>query len=173
MRNITIARAPFRYAGTAGALVRRLKFESDRGAGTMLAAKMAAAMRVWAHRDGRRAVVVAVPLHARKRRGRPIDQAAFLAREVAGRLGLTFADHALRRVRATLPQGDPRVTSRDRNVEGAFRVRRPERLRGRVVLLVDDVTTSGATARECARTILRGPGGARSVALVTACVARG
>jgi predicted amidophosphoribosyltransferase len=86
---------------------------------------------------------------------------------VAARAGLTVEANVLVRRRATLPQGDPRVTSRIRNVEGVFELTRPRRVRGRLVLLLDDVCTSGATARACAAVLRRG--GARAVALLTAC----
>jgi predicted amidophosphoribosyltransferase len=66
-----------------------------------------------------------------------------------------------------LPQGDPRVASRLRNVESAFAVRAAAKVVGARVVLVDDVFTSGATARTCAR-VLR-EAGAEAVAVVTAC----
>jgi predicted amidophosphoribosyltransferase len=59
------------------------------------------------------------------------------------------------------------VLSRQRNVEAAFAVARPGRISGRRVVLVDDVFTSGATARTCAR-LLRGAG-ALEVAMLAAC----
>lgn len=149
--------------------MRRLKFEHDLAAGLVLARLMAASLRDWARRDGRRAVVVSVPLHRSKLRARRFDQAAWLADAVAMRLRLRCGPRAMRRVRATLPQGDPRVMSRERNVEGAFAVRKAAVVRGRVVVLVDDVTTSGATARECARALRAA--GARGVALLTAVLA--
>ncbi|MCA8942093.1 MAG: ComF family protein, partial [Planctomycetes bacterium] len=86
-------------------------------------------------------------------------------------LGLRCASRVVARTRATLPQGDVRVTSRDANVAGAFRLRRAGAVRGRPVLLVDDVFTSGSTMRECAR-VLRA-GGAGAVVGLTACDARG
>jgi predicted amidophosphoribosyltransferase len=59
------------------------------------------------------------------------------------------------------------VLSRTDNVRGAFAVREPEAIRGRSVLLIDDVFTTGATARTCAK--LLKDAGARSVALLVAC----
>lgn len=166
LAGLRAARAPFRYAGAGGTLVRRLKFERELGAGWFLARHMVAAIGPWVRRSARRAVVAPVPMHAAKRRARGFDQAAWLADVVARELGLRLAPGALRRTRRTLPQGDPRVTSRERNVDGAFAVARPRRVRGRTVLLVDDTVTSGATVRECAR-VLRAAG-AHAVAVVSA-----
>jgi predicted amidophosphoribosyltransferase len=111
--------------------------------------------------------LVPAPLHAARRRERGFDQAEWLARAVAARLGLDVACGVLARRRATLPQGDPRVTSRSANVEGAFAVVRLRAVAGRSVVLVDDVLTSGATARACAEQLLAA--GARDVSVLTAC----
>lgn len=165
-----MGRAPLQYAGLGGELVRRLKFDGDSRLAQWLAAPMAASVADWRRGPGRRAVVVAVPMHWRKRRRRRFDHAALLATMVAHRLRLTLAPRVLVRQRDTLPQGDVRVTSRRRNVRGAFVVRRAAAVAGRSVLLIDDVRTSGCTVRECAR-ILRGAG-ARSVAVLTAVTAR-
>ena len=111
-------------------------------------------------------MLISVPLHPAKRRHRGLDQAALLADEVARRLGLANAPSVLRRMRDTLPQGDIRVMSRAENVRDAFAARRPRRVRDRIVVLVDDVRTSGSTALECAQ-VLRAAG-ARQVVLLTA-----
>jgi predicted amidophosphoribosyltransferase len=166
LRGLLLARAPLRYRGTGGRIVRRFKFQRDPVSGAFLARAMAAAQRPWARGPGRRAVVVAVPMHPRKRRRRRLDQAARLAEAAAARLRLRTAAGALRRCRDTLPQGDPRVMSREANVRGAFAVRRPRAVAGRLVVLVDDVATSLHTARECAA-VLRAAG-ARGVVLLTA-----
>ena len=166
MRGLVLCRAPFAYHGAGGDLVRRFKFQGDRGALCLMARSMAAAIAPWTSSAGRRAVFVSVPLHTARRRSRGLDQAAALADAVARRVGRPYIPGVLRRVRATLPQGDVRVTNRARNVRGAFTVRRRRPILGAVVVLVDDVRTSGHTAMECAR-VLR-PAGARQVALLTA-----
>jgi predicted amidophosphoribosyltransferase len=91
--------------------------------------------------------LVAVPLHPLRRLERGHDQARLLAHVAARRAGLRSAGLLVRR-RATPPQGAPGVASRRANVEGAFGVRRrvAAAARGRSVVLVDDVLTSGATA---------------------------
>jgi ComF family protein len=167
LRRLAFHAAPWRYAGAGGALVRRFKLDGDAAAGRFLARGMADALRVQAPADWREAILVPVPLHPARLRQRGFDQTAWLARRLAQRLGMPCVVGALARRRATLPQGDPRVGSRDANVDGAFAVRRVRAIRRRRVVLVDDVLTSGATARECARALLAA--GARAVALLTAC----
>ena len=166
IRGLLLCRAPFAYRGAGGDLVRRFKFQGDRAALRLMARSMSAAIAPWAASAGRRAVFVSVPLHPARRRARGFDQAAALAEVVARRVGRQFVPEVLRRVRPTLPQGDIRVTSRAGNVHGAFGLRRPRRVDGAVVILVDDVRTSGHTAMECARVLASA--GARKVALLTA-----
>ncbi len=159
-------RTPFRYAGTGGAMVRRLKFLRDPQAARVLCRGMSRCARDAARGSWRRSVLVSVPLHRHRLRDRGVDQAALLAEGLESALGLPYLPRCLIRRRATLPQGDPRVTSRKRNVSGAFSVRRRSPIRGRRVILVDDVVTSGSTARECAL-VLR-DAGAEQVSLVAA-----
>lgn len=161
LRGIVALHAPWRYRGAAGAIVRRFKFEGDAAAGDALVRGLAEALRGAATGVGRRALVVPVPMHKRARRARGFDQAERLAIGVAHELGLGFGGGVLRRLRATLSQTDPRVTSREQNVAGAFVVARPRVIHGRTILLVDDVVTSGATARACAAALRAA--GARAV----------
>ena len=114
-------------------------------------------------------LVTSVPLHATRRFVRGYDQAALLARFLALGLGSTCL-RTLVRMRATPPQGAPGSRSRASNVRGAFRWRPAAlpRIRGRILLLVDDVVTSGATAGECARCLRR----AGAAEVVVACLAR-
>jgi competence protein ComFC len=167
LRHLTFHVAPFRYAGSGGSMVRRFKLDGEAAAGSLLARAMAAALRAQLGGPWRRALLVPVPLHARRRRERGFDQALWLAQRIGRRLGLAVLPAALLRVRVTLPQGDPRVTSREQNVAGVFAVRRRRALQGRRLILVDDVFTSGATLRACAA-LLRAAG-ASEVAAVTAC----
>lgn len=110
-------------------------------------------------------VLASVPLHPLRRLARGYDQAQLLAEGLGEELELEGV-RALRRVRWTAPQGAPGAVSRAANVEGAFTVRRraARRLAGRAVWLVDDVLTSGATARACAAALRRA--GAREVSVL-------
>ncbi len=104
-----------------------------------------------------RRVLVPVPLHPLRRIERGYDQALLLARAVGCASGVPLF-RALRRSRATPPQGSALARSRRANVADAFRLcRAAQALAGADAWLVDDVLTSGATAEACAR-LLRAAG---------------
>lgn len=110
-------------------------------------------------------LVVPVPLHPARLRWRGFNQAALLADAVAQRLARPIRCTTLTRVVATQPQTSQDRRQRRLNVRAAFAVKRPELVVNRRVLLVDDVMTTGATADECSRTLLRA--GARRVDVFT------
>jgi ComF family protein len=111
-------------------------------------------------------VLVPVPLHPRRRRERGFNQSGLLARALARPLGLRVAEDALARRQDTPPQTGLTAAQRRANVARAFVVRRRPAVAGRIVVLVDDVLTTGATARACARALVAA--GATEVRLVTA-----
>jgi ComF family protein len=143
-------------------IVHALKYEGRRSLATPLASLMLDRCR-WALEDAE--VAVPVPLHPSRRRQRGFNQALDLSRGL--RLPVC---HALRRVRATPSQTDLTAAERHENLRNAFAASRlPWRVRavaGRIVVLVDDVSTTGATLDECARVIQEV--GAREVRAVTA-----
>lgn len=98
-------------------------------------------------------LLVPVPLHPKRERVRGFNQAALLAKEVGTGWGLRVGHRLLHRVRATEAQSGGR-REREDNVKGAFVVARPDRVKDMRLLLIDDVFTTGATAGECAKTLL-------------------
>lgn len=142
-----LARAVGAYDGALAAGVRLLKYRHQTGLAQALVAAAPSPGVLWAVD-----VVAPVPLHPGRLRRRGYNQSAWLARAVARRAGLATED-LLARTRATTTQVGLNREARARNVKGAFRAERPERVAGRTVLLVDDVITTGATAAACARAL--------------------
>jgi ComF family protein len=140
------ARAVGAYDGALRAIIHSLKYDGRRS----LARRLGALMRTRGGEvmDGA-FCVVPVPLHRSRRRQRGFNQAADLARHV----GLPVR-HALRRVRPTASQTGLPAARRHRNVRDAFAATHASRgLEGRIVILVDDVCTTGATLDACARAL--------------------
>lgn len=161
-------RAIGEYDGALRAIIHALKYGGRRS----VAARLGGLMRehgadLVAGAD----FAVPVPLHPRRRRARGFNQAEDLARHLA-----LPVRHALVRVRPTPPQTDLPAAQRHRNVRDAFAVRPgggrfdSRGLRGARVVLVDDVSTTGATLESCAR-VLKRAGVAEVRALTAARVA--
>lgn len=110
--------------------------------------------------------LVPVPLHPRRQRQRGFNQSELLAQELGRRARIAVAPLALVRREDTPPQTGLSAAARRANVKGAFAARRRSQVWGKVVVLVDDVFTTGATAAACARALTAA--GAREVRLLTA-----
>jgi ComF family protein len=155
--------AAYRVPGSRQPVADALAALKYRGA-TRLARRMAAVMAARVP-DPTVSLVAPVPLHVSRLKARGYNQSALLAHHLARALHLKHVPTVLARTRDTGSQTTQSPAGRRSNVAGAFRVTRPALVRGRRVLLVDDVWTSGATARAAA-TALRAAG-ARSVDVVT------
>ena len=164
------ARAALRYDDASRPLVLAFKHGDGTHAAPAFARWMAQAAGDLLHEAD---VVVPVPLHRWRLFRRRYNQAALLARSLAGQAGRPMAAGLLLRRRQTPSQGGLSRTGRIANVRGAFAVpdTRRQRIRDRSVLLVDDVMTTGATVGECAR-ILRRAGAARADVVTLARVVR-
>lgn len=158
------ARAAVAYSGVARDMVRGLKY----GDCTNLAPWMAR----WMVRAGTELLdsadlIVPVPLHWWRFLGRRFNQSAELARAIAQLSGKPFAPQAVRRVKKTRQQVGLTSTQRQDNVRAAFRVPDDQAVlvRGRRMLVVDDVYTTGATVSALAKTLKRA--GATGVDVLT------
>jgi ComF family protein len=158
-RRIALTRAVGAYDGSLRAIIHAFKYDGRRSIASRLAALMR--LRGAVVLDGADAVVP-VPLHSSRRRERGFDQ----ARDLARHLGKPIV-HALRRTRKTATQASLPAARRHGNVRGAFTLTPAgARLERQCVVLVDDVSTTGATLEACARVL--DESGVREVRALTA-----
>lgn len=162
--------SPFLDSPELVKLVHLIKFHGLRGLADLLGAAMACALVRQA--PARDAVLVPVPMDRRSRRRRGFNQAELLADAVGRRVALPVARAGLVKLRRVRAQSLTDADDRDANVRGAFGNGR-ESVRGRHVVLVDDLVTTGATARACARALEKaGAGSVRVLAAGRAGAAR-
>ena len=149
------------YDGRAALVVEALKY----GGRTDLAVGLGAELARVLPAEPRVDLVTEVPLHPARRRERGYNQSALLAAALAKEAGIPHLPGALARVRATPAQARLGPAARRASVRGAFALRHPEQVRGRRVLLVDDVVTTGATL-EAALAALEKAGASAEAAVV-------
>jgi ComF family protein len=112
-------------------------------------------------------VVFPVPLHVKRLRQRGFNQAGLLAKVFGRKLGLPVRFNVLVRKYWTEPQTRLNREQRLENVKDAFQVPHPETVKGRRVLIIDDVYTTGTTLNECTKTLKTA--GASEVHALTVC----
>lgn len=146
------ASSAVRFTGLPRALIHRLKYGGQLWLRGELADLLETCLRAGfpaAEIDA----VLPVPLHPLRRRARTFNQAAVLAEALAPRIGRRLDTGSLARVRQTSTQTALDLAARRANMSGAFAVTRPEWIRGRTLLLVDDVMTTGTTLDACAQAL--------------------
>lgn len=107
-----------------------------------------------------------VPLHTKRLIWRGFNQSTELAKQISRSTNIPVLNTALVRTRNTKPQTQLGHKERKENLKNAFAAN-PEQIRGKSILLIDDVYTTGATLRECSKAIL-GAGAAKVDVLVLA-----
>jgi ComF family protein len=159
------------YHGQLRSLVHLLKYEGMQPVAGRLGALLAETLEPLASLADP-LLVVPVPMHPVKQRQRGFNHAELLARAAMVEMRrrhpqwvLRLEANLLKRVRVTVSQAGLTTHQRRQNLRGAFFVPRPARLAGQHVLLVDDIYTTGATARACSRVLMNA--GAASVRVAT------
>jgi len=149
---------PYAYEAPLSSLIQALKYKRQ----TRLAPFLAELL--FQKLGGIRAdVLVAVPLHPARLRAREFNQSLLLAKALSHLTGWPLDVDHLRRTRNTASQVGLSKQARKDNIQKAFAVSRPSAFKGRRLLLLDDVYTTGATLREGARALMLA--GAKSVAV--------
>jgi ComF family protein len=158
------------YQGQLRSLVHLLKYNGMQPIAGRLGMLLADIVEPFA--DGSPLLVIPVPMHPHKQRKRGFNHAELLARTAMTEMRrrhpqwrLQLDTRLLKRVRSTVSQAGLTTHQRRENLRGAFFVPQPVRVVGRNVLLIDDIYTTGATARACSRVLMRA--GAASVRVAT------
>ncbi len=156
-----IIHSAFSYKSAAGASIKLLKFaynpENAKPMGDILAGK---ARRL---KTKDYDVVTAVPMMSNKKLSRGYNQSELIAKQMAKQLGIKFDAGCIKKMRETKEQHTLSGLERKTNIRGAFAA--SEQVKGKHIIIVDDVATTGSTICECAETVLRA--GARKVTLMT------
>jgi ComF family protein len=114
-------------------------------------------------------LILPVPLHVKRLKERGFNQAILLGEIFSKKWKLALSRNNLKRIRWTEPQVNLGAAERAANVRGAFAITSEKEITGKRVILLDDVYTTGSTAKECSRVLMKA--GAIAVAVLT--VARG
>ena len=161
--HFSAARAVLLYEEPAKTLIHRFKYQGKTAGLTSISRLMGHLPHLADFVDDIDSILP-VPLHSSRLRERGFNQAQLLARALFPKDRRLRAD-VLRRIRATQPQTGFDGIARRRNLKNAFAVTGPEHIRGKIILLIDDVFTTGTTADECAKTLKKS--GAAEVRVLT------
>ncbi len=99
-------------------------------------------------------LIIPVPLHHLKKAERGFNQSDFFAKGISKISRIRSSFHSIKRIRYTESQTGFNHQEREQNMADAFRIRNEKLIRGKSILLVDDIITTGATIRECGRVLL-------------------
>ena len=167
LRHITAIRSCVSYEGLSRDILKRFKYGDrdylDRFLGRLLLAGFEAHRDLFAYCD----IIVPVPLHFLRRLMRGYNQAELLALALAARIEKPVVTDVLRRNEYSRPQFRLGRDERFKNLKNVFSAKKSVKTKGKSILLVDDICTTGATLSYCAAA-LRGAGASRIFALTVA-----
>ena len=99
-------------------------------------------------------LIMPVPLHRTRLRERGFNQSLLLSQAISGLINIPVHQKVLKRIKYTKPQSKLNAAERQQNVKDAFRVIEPGAVKGKTVIIVDDVLTTGSTIRACAESLV-------------------
>lgn len=152
--------AVFEYEGNVRKSILRFKKDDGRVNGLVFA-KYIALVVMEDNQDKKFDMVISVAPRRQRLKKDKYDQAEWLGRLVARELKLTFVKKVLKQKEKRKKQSDLRAEERIVNIKGNYVVKKPKKVKGKTILLIDDVTTTGATLNESAKMLKRA--GAKSI----------
>ncbi len=157
--NLQLA-APFSYKGNIKSAIHRFKFQEETELSEFFGSEIAKTVEKH-FRQVPFDVVTCVPQTKKRKRERGYNQSALLAKEAASALTLEFKETLLIKTRDTADQHGLKGKERINNLKNAFSVAENIDIKGKTILLCDDIKTTGATLNECRKTLLKS--GAKAV----------
>lgn len=151
-------------------LLHELKYRDKTQAGVSVGMWYGTVLKEMNHPVCKADIILPIPLHAKKKQKRGYNQSDYLAEGLAESLGIEWRSDVLERVTETISQTRKNKYERWENVQNIFRVKRPAAIKGKHVVLVDDVVTTGSTLEVCGKELLSASAG--SLSLLTIASAR-
>ncbi len=148
------AAASYLYEGSLMKAIHQFKYEEKSYLADSLGPLLASFAKRWL-KEIDDCLVKPVPLHPKRLRERGFNQSFLLAKYIASLIGTELDFLSLKRIRYTQPQIGLKSDERRKNVRRAFGLKERQAVKGRTILLVDDVATTGNTLNECARVLKR------------------
>ena len=163
-RTITFDRAIscFKYDGKIKTLIHSLKFDKAKYVALSLSKFLA---DVFINEKLYANIIIPVPLCDKRLKQRGYNQSKILADELSKHLKLKVKDNLLKRVKETPNQTELNFNQRQVNLLDAFKVVNSKEIKDKAVLLIDDIYTTGATARECSKVLRKA--GAKAIYVLT------
>ena len=166
----TASRAPYIYEGPAAALIKALKYNGDLSLVPILSGML---LDLWPELHWEIDLIVPVPLSEKRRAQRGFNQSELIAADFSRRIGVPKQPRALVKVRHTAQQVGLNADERRQNLSGAFAAE-GLLVRGKRILLLDDVMTTGTTFAECSAVLLdAGAGSVHCLSAATAALGHG
>lgn len=159
--------SPFLYENKLREAIHRFKFGGETDLAKFFAKETAECVAK-EFGDVKFDVVTCVPQTKSKLRKRGYNQSALLAKEIAKQLSLPYDELLLIKTRETADQHNLKGKERINNLKNAFAAENPDSVSNKIILLVDDIKTTGATLNECCKTLMKS--GASAVRCATIAV---
>lgn len=97
--------------------------------------------------------IIPAPINKKRNKQRGYNQSYLLSKEIAKSIGITLESNCLYKTKNIIEQSKLNKEERQRNIQGAYELIHPERLKNKKILLLDDIYTTGSTANECCKVL--------------------